>query len=240
MQQPPARRALLLLGAACPDLTPGALEELPIGRRDARLLTLREWTFGPRLVSLAQCPRCGERLELDFSVSDIRAPGADEEQPPQELLLDSEGYEVRFRLPDSRDLLALADEGPPEQEGEGDAHLGEAQRFVLARCVAAATHNGEDVPAGDLPRSVIEAVAACMAQADPQGSVRLDLECVACGHKWDIGFDIVSFFWAEIHAWAYRLLREIHVLATAYGWHEADILAMHPARRELYLQMVGK
>ena len=51
-------------------------------------------------------------------------------------------------------------------------------------------------------------------------------------------FDIVSFFWAEIDAWARRVLREVNVLARAYGWRESDILALSPVRRQIYLSMV--
>jgi len=51
-------------------------------------------------------------------------------------------------------------------------------------------------------------------------------------------FDIVSFFWSEICVQAKRLLREVHILARAYGWREADILSMSAARRQLYLEMV--
>ena len=49
--QPPVQRTLTLLAAACPGILPDALAELSIGQRDARLLTLREWTFGPQLVT---------------------------------------------------------------------------------------------------------------------------------------------------------------------------------------------
>ena len=41
--QPPLQRALVLLSAACPDAPPLALAQLSLGRRDAILLTLREW-----------------------------------------------------------------------------------------------------------------------------------------------------------------------------------------------------
>jgi hypothetical protein len=34
-------------------------------------------------------------------------------------------------------------------------------------------------------------------------------------------------------------LREVHTLAWAYGWREADILAMSPARRQFYIELVG-
>jgi hypothetical protein len=69
---PPVQRALALLAAACPETPPEALARESVGRRDGRLLWLREWTFGPRLVSLAACPACGERLETAFDVADIR------------------------------------------------------------------------------------------------------------------------------------------------------------------------
>lgn len=76
-------------------------------------------------------------------------------------------------------------------------------------------------------------------QADPQANVQLNVSCPACSHQWQMTFDILSFFWTEISAWAQRILREVHVLASAYGWHEADVLAMSSMRRQCYLQMVG-
>ena len=38
---------------------------------------------------------------------------------------------------------------------------------------------------------------------------------------------------------ALRLLGHVHALARAYGWREADILAMSPARRQVYLDLAG-
>ena len=52
-------------------------------------------------------------------------------------------------------------------------------------------------------------------------------------------FDIGAFFWSEIDAWAGRILQQVHVLASAYGWSERDVLALSPVRRQLYLGMVG-
>jgi hypothetical protein len=50
---------------------------------------------------------------------------------------------------------------------------------------------------------------------------------------------VVSFFWMEVESWAYRILRQVHALASAYGWSEGDILAMSPWRRQFYLEMVS-
>src|SRR4051794_978492 len=101
--QSPAQRALTLLAVACPDLSRDTLARLSIGQRDRYLLMVREWTFGPRLVSLATCPQCGERLELSFDVADIRA--APNREPAETLVLEVTGYKARFRLPNSLDVL---------------------------------------------------------------------------------------------------------------------------------------
>ncbi|MFL6196543.1 MAG: phage baseplate protein [Thermoanaerobaculia bacterium] len=227
LAEPPVRRALLLVAAASPEATFEDLARESVGRRDARLLTLREWTFGPRLVSLASCPACGERLETAFDVADIRTPEGGAEEP---LSLKAEGYELAFRLPNSLDVAALVPTGD----------LDAARRRLLGRCLLAAHGaDGEEVTVDRLPETALAAVASRMAEADPQGDVELSLHCPACGHDWLAPFDIASFFWTEIDAWARVLLHEIHILASAYGWREADILALSPWRRRSYLELVG-
>jgi hypothetical protein len=69
--------------------------------------------------------------------------------------------------------------------------------------------------------------------------VLLDFTCPGCNYQWQSLFDITAFFWQEIAAFVKRLLREVHTLAKAYGWREADILAMSHQRRQFYLEMVG-
>jgi hypothetical protein len=230
LAQPPLQRALTLLAAASPDIPPGTLYNLSIGERDARLLTLREWTFGPQLNSLTTCPGCSERLELTFDVSDIRAKIASSTaEPGAALLLCIADHEVSFRLPNSLDLFAIA----------GSQDLAASTQLLFQRCLLAAKHQGEEKSAAQLPKEIAEAVEERMSQADPQADVQLALSCPQCGHQWQAIFDIVSFFWSEIDAWAFRILREVHTLASAYGWREADILAMGPWRRQCYLDMVG-
>lgn len=227
MAQPPAQRALALLTLACADIAPAQLARLSIGRRDERLLTLREWAFGPRLQSVADCPRCGGKLDVEFDVSDIRAGPAPE--PVEELSLTAAGHEVRFRLPNSTDLACLS--------AEEDISTNQARLFE--RCVLAARRDGQELAAKQLPESIISTVMERMAQSDPQADVQLELTCPSCQHRWLAAFDIGSFFWSEINAWAARLLREIHILASAYGWSEAEILSVSPWRRQAYLEMVG-
>ncbi len=225
--QPSHRQALLLLAAACPETKPEDLAGLSIGRRDAQLLTLRERLFGPRLVSIAGCPACDEKLELNFDVADVRIET--DEEPKALLELKIGGYEVLFRLPDSNDLAVLT----------AGADLEEGRDTLLKRCMTQVLLNGEEQPAEELPAEIVDAVTKRMSQADPQADVKLTLDCPACGHNWLAIFDIVSFLWSEIENWAQRILHDVHILARAYGWRETDILAMSAFRRQCYLEMLG-
>lgn len=223
----PIQRALDLLAAACPETPPEELVGLSLGERDARLLALRELLFGPELVGLASCPACGVRVECRVLTADLRA--ADGGRPAEGQQVSVDGYEVRFRLPNSADLLAVGDGGDP----------GEWGRRLLARCVEEARASGGARPVAELPAAVVAAVADQMAGVDPLGDVELHLTCRVCRHGWSTSFDIVSFLWREVDAWAQRLLREVHALAGAYGWREADILALSQERRRIYLELVG-
>lgn len=219
----PLQQALLLLAAACSD-SQSQLAQLSIGKRDAMLLTLREWTFGSQIQSLAACPKCGERLELNFNVADIRVATPIQ---PAEMSLNFASYYIEFRLPNSFDLIAITTTNADK-------------KALLERCLVKVFNHGEAQETKQLPTDVTNALIAQMAKADPQADVQLNLFCPACSHQWQSTFDIVSFFWSEIHAWAIRILREVHILASAYGWQEADILAMSPYRRQLYLKMVER
>ncbi len=227
--QAPVERALTLLAAAYPDVARDKLAAFSIGERDASLLTLRQHIFGEQLSSLADCPACGQRLEMSFSVSDIRAPSGVE--PAHTLSLEQSGYKMQFRLPNSLDLLAVAEcASPSDMRGR-----------LFEQCVLEVEHRGRARPAtnaSEIPTEIIDAAIERIAQADPQADVQVEMTCPCCGHEWGAAFDIVSYLWTELHARAVNLLREIHLLASAYGWRESDILAMSSRRRKCYLEML--
>lgn len=235
--QTPDRRAVSLLTAAYPDDSAQAIAELPIGRRDARLMALRESLFGSYLDCLANCPACAESVELGINLTDIRIEppllsddqlldGSEKASP---LSLNVAGYELKFRLPNSQDLAAVTDNG---------ADAGARQR-LLQRCIVTVSRQGQRQSAETLPDEVIKALVERMAEIDPQADVRLSLTCPQCAHRWMATFDIASYLWTEIESWARRILLDVHTLASAYGWSEADILALSPTRRRLYLEMAG-
>lgn len=225
--QPSWSKALRLLATACPQMPIEKLSQLSIGQRDGMLLTLREQTFGSQLVSMIACPSCGEKLEINFNTTDVRM-ATPQAESVEIFSLSIAGYEVSFRLPNSLDLIAIAEHKQTET----------AQEALRERCIFAANYNSKNLLLSELPTPVIDAVITQMAQIDPQANAELELCCPACSYQWRSLFDIVSFFWSEINAWAFRILREVHILASAYSWREADILAMTPKRRQLYLEMV--
>lgn len=230
LSQEPLQRALTLLAVACPELDRQALAQESIGRRDGRLLRLRQWAFGNRFEGIVECPECGVRLELTFDQETIKS-GADKdtETPEAERRATFEGITVDYRLPDSQDVAAVL----------AGAGLVDGRQTLLERCILSATDGSQQLPASRLPASVLDAVEAAIANADPQADVTLSLTCHACQHQWVSPFDIVSYFWGEINTWAHRLLREIHTLAAAYGWSESQILALSPWRRQMYMNLIA-
>jgi hypothetical protein len=228
--QHPLDRALTILAAACPELTRDELAALSIGQRDARLLALRELTYGPRLEGFVECPRCAEGLEFDVSATDLKAePATGPDAPGEALELVAGGLQVRFRLPDSRDLASVLGYRDPAA----------ARDLLVRRCVLEASREGDRVEDGELPGEAVAEISRRMAEHDPQAEVLMDFRCPACDHRWQALFDALSFFWTELAAQARRLLREVHTLARAYGWREADILGMSTRRRRFYLEMIS-
>jgi hypothetical protein len=228
--QTSVQQAMMLLACASPEISPGYLARLSIGRRDGFLLTLREWAFGPHLIGMATCPRCGDRLEFSFEVADIRATPEREPEPDEEFSIAVCDYEVAFRLINSQDLLEILDSGD----------LVSARRILLDRCILAVSYRGIESSLDSLPDSVVNRVAMEMELLDPQGDLQLSLSCPSCSHRWEAPFDITSFFWTEIEGWVRHILRDVHTLARAYGWRESDILAMTAKRRLIYMELVDR
>jgi len=229
--QHPLDRALTMLEMAFPEYSQDELTEFSIGQRDAHLLAIRERTFGSRLVSMAECPACRERLEFVLNANELYVgPGTGIEDVEQKVhVMTIDDYELHFRLPNSLDLAAIA----------GCRDVAAARSLLVRCCVLQALQDGAEVAVESLPEIVTGALAARMAEYDPQAEMGLELTCLACDYSWRAILDIVVFLWAEICAQAKRLLGEVHTLARAYGWREADILSMTAARRQFYLEMVS-
>jgi hypothetical protein len=143
-----------------------------------------------------------------------------------------------FALPGAA-LLAL-----PPPPADAAAQLG-ALRFRVPRM---------DDLLGDDPRPLVERCCAgaaalapdAIAQAgdaldalDPVANPVFDLVCSACGTAYRAAVDIAAFVAEALDRCAARLLREIDMIAAAYGWSEAAIVALPAERRRRYVTMIA-
>lgn len=216
----PVERALSMLAAGCPEASMRELARLPLDERDHLLLELRVLTFGPRLQAVVGCPVCSEWLELELPTAALlQAPTSLTAGAEVELHVD--GVPVRARVPNSEDLLAA---------WAGAGGQLDAVARLLERCVAAD---------GELSLEQRQRALDELAERLPHVEVAFELACTACGHEFREPFEAGEYLWTEIRAQARRLLLDVHVLASAYGWRETDVLAMSSTRRQAYLSMVG-
>jgi len=192
------------------------LADWPLGRRNQALAELRCSCFGSRLEGWTACPRCAEKLEIQMDARAFAAPVSGTETP---IIRNDEC----FRVPTSRDLALAARETDP--------------RIGAVRLMEACRLGGGDPPAWT--EQEMDEVGEQMAQADPLAEIRLTLDCPECGNQWDETLDMESYLWAEIAFRAKRLLREIHTIASIYGWTEGEILSLSEGRRAIYLEMAS-
>lgn len=218
--QEPVARSLTLLGGAARHHG-GELWELTVAQRDAELLALREASFGTALHGRAECSRCEVVLELTL---DTRALGT--ALPSGSPELEFEGRTLRLRLPTGRDLQALQRADPPDPEA-----------WLIERCVVSA--EPEFAAPVELSSELRAAISECLGAHAPFSDVSVSMHCPACGHAETAYLDVGEFLWAEISAAARHLLVEVAELARAYGWREADILAMSAQRRHAYRELAG-
>jgi hypothetical protein len=225
-ERSPLDRALLFLAAARPDRTLEELERLSIARRDAELLELRERTFGPRLAVFAACERCGARADLECSTRELRADGA---PSADEFRFEADGWSVRYRIPTSLDLAEALALGDPEA----------ASRTLFGACVLEVSRGDGPRKPDSLPPELKGRIEEAMAESGQAAETVFRFLCPACGSPGRVVLDVASVFWEELSAQARRLLLEVHVLASAYGWSEAEILSLSPVRRQAYLESVS-
>jgi hypothetical protein len=207
-------RAVALAAA---DRDPETVWDLPLGARNTLLLGLRERCFGTAVACSVTCPGCEEELDVEFDLAELTTVAA------ADTTVEVDGATVVFRPVTSRDVATTRAAADP-------------RRALVLRCVLDADAAAEKT-AGP---ALVEAVAGRLAAADPGADPALDLTCAACGCGWRAPFDVAEHVWGDVDAAARRLFGEVHRLACAYGWREPDVLALSPARRRHYLDLVDR
>ncbi|MCA8978331.1 MAG: hypothetical protein KDC98_26620 [Planctomycetes bacterium] len=200
-----------------PEVDPMVLEARPVGCRNAHALRVYADSFGDVLECELRCPACGDRLEFELRISDLLATHRED---PGEIAIEHDGRSFRARVPTDADLRAVL-EGGAGSGGGG----------VMARCAISP-------PFAEWPSAAVAAAEGRMAQADPLAVILLSAICPGCGHAWRSPFDAVEAVYERVTQQGRDVLLDVHRLARAYGWREADILAMNPVRRRQYLALL--
>jgi hypothetical protein len=210
----PLDQGLLALRAALPETPYETLADWPLGRVNSALAELQCACFGQNLRGQISCPQCAEQLEFQL---DLRTLVTNEVSVSSVV-----AGEHSFRLPTTRDVARAA--------RETDARLAAIQIVESCRMDAGESYDWCDED--------LDEIGEKMSSADPLAEIRLTLHCTKCGHQWVENLNIAAFLWTEIGARTKRLLMEVHTLASAYGWTEAEILSLSEGRRAAYLEMV--
>jgi hypothetical protein len=148
-------------------------------------------------------------------VGALLAAGVDTEGGTDGAVADPEirvGSAGAVRPPTVADMTAVADL-PGEQ----------AARVLARRC-------GLD----GLEPAERERVLAAWDAARPLLAPSLACTCPSCGAQVQAPVDVVALAWAALGDLARAVLDDVAVLARGFGWSEAEVLAVPPARRRWY------
>lgn len=182
---------------------------LSIDRRDRALYRITARVFGERISLIATCPACTGETELTFTAKDALAV------PEPAARIELAGGNAWCRLPSSHDLAAALTAPDPED------------------ALFAAVIEAEVADAG-LRAEAKRTLAAQAGLAD----LSLAHRCERCGKDCETAFDVLDYLWRRIVVEARRLLREVHLIARAYGWTSETVLALSPARRAAHLALI--
>ncbi len=205
------------------DPVPAVVAGLSVADRQFLMLELAA-RLGPAVTWLtACCAGCGERF--DFAVDYRKLPVKEAREGYPFVDVETGLGTCRFRAPTGADQEPLA----------GLDH-DEALRCLLACCMAADERSSREI-VDSLNTEDMGRVETALEAMAPEVAVSVQAACPACGLLHVIEVDpyrALSPNRGEV------LLREIHVIASAYHWSEAEILELPLDRRKRYLNLIDR
>jgi hypothetical protein len=107
----------------------------------------------------------------------------------------------------------------------------EVRRVVLERCLV----RGDRRKVSEL---AAHRLAARFDALDPAANVVVKISCSGCGAPVSATVDVADFVARALDRVVEVLLREIDMIAAAYGWAEDRILALPEWRRRYYVELI--
>lgn len=207
---PLAAFALLRSVVRGADGAPLEVDELDVCQADRLLAALYERLYGDLAECRARCAGCGEDYGATLSLSQLVA-AQDADRPPPE-------PDGTWLLPDGRRVRA------PRVEDVLSASTPEAMRERV-------------VLQGD-PAEDGEQVDALLDRAVPVLALDLDVTCPHCATPQAVRFDLARYLAARVAGERPFLIREVHLIASHYGWSRAEILALSREDRRAHAGLI--
>lgn len=236
----PAERATAIIAAATErideraPIAPALARQLSAGDRERLLIACAAATLGDNVDLVAHCPDpgCSEAIEMFISLRSLLRPSGDGPRPAvHELhLVTSAGpRRLRFRLPNGEDQEEAARRARTDPAA--------ASALLVERCLIAVVDEHGTAEGGAVEPDVAVALDQAIERLDPAAETVAEGACPACGGTVRTLLDGFTLLRSGI-ASDDQLFDEIHMLASAYHWSEAEILSLPLPRRRLYLERV--
>lgn len=199
-----------------------------VGERTAALLAVLRASQGGEVIEhrlRCEQPGCAERFDIELpyaalGVGPLETLGVG--PVPQHIVLPRDNAPpLPLRLPTGADLRAWR---RMALDPRGDAQWAMLNQLCQA---------------GELRPQDSAHAAAALAQADPLVAFSVTSGCPACGTEAEIEVDLEALALQRLAAQQRQLLRDVHVLASRYGWSEAEVMALSPARRARYVELIA-
>ena len=216
MSGPPVARAIALARRLA---GPGDWADLTVTDFEMLMLAIRVQAQGEAVDLGLTCPGCRARVEIGFRIPDFASVPTPRRPASVTPDADRPGWfrlgETRFRLPTAGDQAAVAERA-------------DAVKALIARCFDPPKPPPKD-------RMRIERAMAAMA---PEISRPITGQCPECGRAVEAPLHVTRLVIAEIIRDAAGLHDEVDLIAQAYHWPEADILALPRVRRRSYAERI--
>jgi hypothetical protein len=217
---------VIACGAADPAGAPAPEEDVwrwTLPRRMQALLAAARASGAARVFALARCPRpeCGERTEIELELDSLAlAPG------PDSFSWQGEGSRLTLRLPRGDDQRRWLEAPPPDAP---------ELPLQMATGLVCEVDGAPREAAWRLPEPWLQGVEDAFAEHDPLTALSIAAACSGCGGELSAEIDLEELLLQELERAQQDLLSDVHTLASAYHWSEAEILGLPAWRRASYL-----
>jgi hypothetical protein len=201
-----------------------AIDDLSLGTRDALLLEARRRHLGDELELLADCPACGAEVETSVSCAQLASATP---SPEDTWLVRAGSYRIRVRA------LRQGDELDSARRSTTSA----ARAVLVSRAIIEASRRRRAIPPASLPAEIVDAVGRSVIEHDPLTEIVLLLSCPECRTEWAEALDTPRLVTQDLARLGRDVLEDVDLLARTYGWSEAAILELPPARRSTYVAL---